>query len=91
MPVFVTGRRPPAPRPALVSNNPCQESVFAWLLSRRFFDNPHSVGLLTSPALRPHRCLRMYCHVFLPEKVVHTSADVYRIGLKLVWEYQIFA
>src|SRR5215217_4543139 len=65
----------PATAPAEVSNNPCQESLSAWLLSRRFFDNPHSVGLLTSPALRPHRRLRMYCHFFLPEKVVHTIAD----------------
>ena len=69
-----------------VSNNPCQESLSAWLLSRRFFDNPHSVGLLTSPALRPHRRLRMYCHFSCPRKLFIPLLMFHCIGLNLLWE-----
>jgi hypothetical protein len=36
----------PAPGPAWVSNNPCQESLSAWLLFHMFFDTRHSTGLL---------------------------------------------
>jgi hypothetical protein len=35
----------PALKPALVSNNPCQESVSAWLLVRMFFDTQRSASL----------------------------------------------
>ena len=45
-PVICDRPETPALKPVLVSNNPCQESVSAWLLVRMFFDMPHAASLL---------------------------------------------
>jgi hypothetical protein len=47
-PRFFDRLKTPATGPAWVSNNPCQESVSAWLLCHMFFDTTHAADLLAT-------------------------------------------